>query len=134
MQTGRIISWAAAALGAAGLVVWGVWPEPVRVDLATARIGPMQVTVTAEGITRVRDSYLVTAPLSGVAERSPVDVGDGVIQSETVVARVRPARPAFLDARARLQAEAAVIEAEAALGVAEANLARAEGDRVHAEA
>lgn len=134
MQTGRIISWAAAALGAAALVVWGLWPEPVRVDLATARIGPMQVTVTAEGITRVRDSYLVTAPLSGVAERSPVDVGDGVIQSETVVARVRPARPAFLDARARLQAEAAVIEAEAALAVAEANLARAEGDLDHAEA
>jgi HlyD family secretion protein len=134
MRRGRIIAWGLAALAAAGLVVWAFWPQPVPVDLAAARVAPMQVTVTAEGITRVRDPYLVTAPLTGIAARSPVDVGDTVTMDTTVVARIRPARPAFLDARARLQAEAAVTEAEAALSVAEANLARARGDLGHAEA
>lgn len=133
MRHVRVISWGVAAIGAAGLLAWAFWPAPVLVDFAMARIAPMQVTVTAEGITRVRDPYLVTAPLSGIAARSPVDVGDPVRRDETVVARVKPARPAFLDARARLQAEAAVTEAEAALRVAEANLARAQGDLGHAQ-
>lgn len=133
MSLHRIAIIAIAALAALGLVIWAFLPQPVAVDMAVARVAPMQVSVAAEGVTRVRESYLVTAPISGTATRSPVQVGDALVGGETVVAVIQPAEPAFLDARARRQAEAAVTEAEAALRLAEVNVARAEADLTHGE-
>jgi len=118
----------AIAVGAAvlvGAVVWAAWPEPAAVDIAAVTSGPLQVTVAAEGMTRVRDPYSITAPITGMTTRSPVQVGDAVTGGETVVAVIQPADPGLLDARTRLQAEAAVTEAEAAIRLAEANVDRA---------
>lgn len=123
-----------AAVALAGGLWWAFTPDPVAVDMAEVTRGPMEVTVAAEGVTRVRDPYLVTAPMTGTTTRSPVSVGDTVLRGESVVAVIRPATPALLDARTRLQAEAAVTEAEAALRVAEFNLERAGSDLEHAEA
>lgn len=100
--------------------------EPVPVDLAVAALGPMEVTISAEGKTQVRDLYEVASPISGTAMRSPVAEGDRVRAGETVVAIVRPAASGLLDARTRLQAEAALREAEAARHVAQADLLQAE--------
>jgi len=122
-----IFSLLALALVVAGFVA-ALWPDPVQVDLAGVHVGPMEVTVDAEGVTRVRQPFDVTAPLTGITARSPVQVGDAVVAGETVVATIQPAEPAFLDARARSQAEAAVNEAEAAVALADVNLARAEAD------
>lgn len=118
----------------AGALWWALTPDPVAVDMAQVSRGPMEVTVAADGVTRTRDPYLVTAPITGTTMRSPVEVGDRVLRGETLVAVMRPATPALLDARSRLQAEAAVTEAEAALRVAEFNLERAQTDLEHAEA
>jgi HlyD family secretion protein len=127
-----------AALATGGTVLaalaWAIWPQPLAVDLAEVTRGPMAVTVGAEGVTRVRETWVVTAPTTGTTARSPVEVGDPVQAGETVVAVIQPAEPAFLDARARAQAEAAVTEAEAALRLAEVQLARAEADLAYAEA
>jgi len=120
---------AAAALVAA--LVWGLWPQPMPVDLAPVTRGPMQGTITAQGVTRARNPHAITAPITGAATRSPVEVGDRVTADETVVAVIRPADPALMDARTRAQAEAAVAEAEAAVGVAESNLSQAESALDH---
>lgn len=122
----------AGAVGAA--LVWAMWPRPVAVDLAAVTHAPMEVTVQAEGMTRVRDTYVVTAPTTGTTARSPVQVGDAVVGGETVVAVIQPAEPAFLDARARAQAEAAITEAQAAVRLAEVQLAQAEADLAYAAA
>ncbi|HEX9857808.1 MAG TPA: HlyD family efflux transporter periplasmic adaptor subunit [Paracoccaceae bacterium] len=119
---------------AVGLAGWAFRPTPLQVDLVPVQSAPMQVTVAAEGVTRIRNPYEVTAPIAGALTRSPVQVGDRVIKDETVLAVIHPGEPAFLDARARLQAEAAVTEAEAALRVAEARLQQAATDLSHAEA
>lgn len=103
--------------------------EPVLVDLFEVTQGPMQVTINADGITRIREVYDVSSPITGTALRSPVDVGDVVVAGETVVAVVEPIASGLLDSRSRAQAEAAVQEAEAALHVAEADLAKAMDDR-----
>ncbi|HSF65412.1 MAG TPA: HlyD family efflux transporter periplasmic adaptor subunit [Paracoccaceae bacterium] len=125
----------AAVTGGVGLaLIWAMWPRPVAVDLVTVEVAPMEVTVAAEGITRVRHTYVVTAPTTGTTARSPVEVGDTVVQGETVVAVIQPAEPAFLDARARAQAEAAVTEAQAAVRLAEVQLAQAEADLAYATA
>ncbi len=110
----------------AGLIWITVRTEPVLVDLQEATLGPMQVTIDVDGKTRIRDLYEVSAPIAGIARRSPVAVGDEVVEGETTVAIVEPIAPALLDARSRLQADAAVSEAEARLMVAQTELARAE--------
>lgn len=133
MSTPRLILGGLVLVLLAGAGVWAFRPDPLRVDLVTVRAGPMQVTVAAEGITRVREPYLVTAPTTGNTTRSPVQVGDPVVAGETVVAVIQPAEPAFLDARARAQAQAAVAEAAAAVRLSQINLAHAEADLTYAE-
>lgn len=120
----------------AGLVaalLWALWPQPMPVDLASVTFGPMQGVITAQGVTRVRNPYAITAPITGAATRLPVEVGDQVVAGETVVAVIHPADPALMDARTRAQAEAAVAEAEAAVAVAQSNLRQAETGRDHSE-
>lgn len=120
-----------SGLSAAALIalLWVSFkPESVAVDLHEIARGPMQITINADGKTRIRDVYDVIAPINGTAQRSPVSVGDPVVAGETVLAVVEPAAPALLDIRSRIQAEAAVREAEAALHVAESELRQAEED------
>ncbi|RME16473.1 MAG: HlyD family efflux transporter periplasmic adaptor subunit [Alphaproteobacteria bacterium] len=121
----------AAGIGAAGYEM--TRPELVPVDLAEIVRGPIEVTINGDGMTRIRDVYEVFAPVTGMVQRSPVEVGDAVTAGETVVARIAPGEPAFLDERARAQAEAAVAQAEAALSLAEANTRAAEADLANAQ-
>lgn len=119
-------------LGAAlmlGLGYVALREDPVPVDLYTIARGPLKVTISADGVTRIKDIYDIASPITGTALRSPVEVGDPVTAGQTVVAVVRPAAPGLLDSRSLLQAQATVREAEAALHVAEADLARAKEDQ-----
>jgi HlyD family secretion protein len=134
LLTRRRILAAMAVAGLAALLWLAFRPQPVPVDLATVARGPLEVTVEAEGVTRIRQIYQVSAPLAGYTARSPVEVGDPVTAFETVVAAIAPATPAFLDARAREEAEAAVTEGEAALRAAEARVAQRVSDLDYATA
>jgi HlyD family secretion protein len=124
----RIALWVVVGTLVIAGIVYAFRPQPVPVDLAEVTVGPLEVTIEAEGRTRMRDTYQVFAPITGFALRSPVEVGDPVHEAETVIASIRPAEPGLLDARARQQAEAAVTEAEAALRLAEINITRAVAD------
>ncbi|MEL6103718.1 MAG: HlyD family efflux transporter periplasmic adaptor subunit [Pseudomonadota bacterium] len=106
--------------------------EPVPIDLATIERGTITVTVNADGETRIREIYEVSSPIAGTSLRMPVRVGDPVVGGETVVARVEPAAPAFLDARTRAQAEADLHEAEAFVEVAKTELIRSEEEEKYA--
>jgi HlyD family secretion protein len=116
-----------------GLAV-AFWPQPVPVDLVTVARGPLTVTVDGEGETRVRDVYVITAPVSGHLLRVRAEAGDSVSAEQTVLATIIPTDPAFLDARARAQAESDVQRAEAALALAEAELNRAHAELNYAQA
>lgn len=129
----RTLGTGLAGVALAGALVWALWPQPAQVDMAAVSRGPMQMTIAAEGVTRVREPYAITAPITGTATRSPVQVGDAVVRGETVVAVIQPAEPALMDARTRLQAEAAVTEAEAAVRLAETNVTRAVAELSHVE-
>ncbi|MDJ0627857.1 MAG: HlyD family efflux transporter periplasmic adaptor subunit [Rhodobacter sp.] len=132
MKARTLIVGGLAVVGLGALIAWGFRPDPVPVDLAEVTRGQMQITVDADGKTRIRDLFEVAAPIAGRALRSPVDVGDRVIAGKTVVAVVQPVPPPLLDARARVQAAAAVAEAEAALRVAKSQVRQAEEDLTHA--
>lgn len=115
-----------------GALIWALRPQPVGVDLAEVIQGRFEVTITSEGTTRVRDPHTITAPFSGTTTRAPVQVGDRVVQGETVVAVLQPADPGLMDSRTRAQAEAAVAEAQAAVHLSDANLERARTALDHA--
>ena len=132
LRTGLLILFGAAVAGALGWVSFR--PDPVPVDLHVMARGPLEITVDADGKTRIREVYEVAAPIAGTARRAPVRPGDPVTEDETVVAIVEPVAPALLDSRARIQAEAAVREARAALNVARTERARAEEERAYARA
>jgi Membrane-fusion protein len=108
-------------------------PHPVAVDLAEVTRGHMEVTINADGKTRIRHLYEVSSPIAGTALRSPVEEGDAVIAGKTVVARVEPVAPSLIDARSRVQLEAAVREAEAAADLAAAQLRQAEEELSYAQ-
>ena len=60
----------------AAALAYAFRPQPVPVDLATAERGGLIVTVADDGETRVREVYLVSAPLPGQVLRFEGDVGD----------------------------------------------------------
>lgn len=134
MSATRMIMAALGGLALLAALVWALWPEPRAVDLGQVTRGPLEVTLLAEGMTRVREPYTVTAPIAGTTTRAPVQTGDRVVGGETVVAVIQPADPGLMDARSRAQAEAAVAEARAAVQLAAANLARATSALDHARA
>ena len=123
--------WLKIALGVAAVVAIGVWafmPSAVPVDIVTVARGDIEVTVNEEGRTRVRDRFVVSAPLPGRMERIELEPGDAVVAGKTAVAHFRPTPPALLDVRTRAELEARARAAESAVGGA-----RAERDRIQAE-
>jgi HlyD family secretion protein len=99
-------------------------PKPVEVETGTVNRGPLVVTVNEDGITRVKDRYVLSAPLSGNVARIELDAGDAVKRG-TVLARILPARTPLLDARTRKEAAAQVARAQAATQQARAQIERA---------
>ena len=131
----RIALWSLLGLlVAAGLFV-AFRPQPVQVDLLVAERGPLIVTVDEEGETRVKDVFVLSAPLAGLALRIELEPGDLIVADETVVTQIEPIDPAFLDVRSEAEAEAAVETALAARGLAAAEVekARAELDFAQSE-
>lgn len=108
------------ALALAAGLGYGFMPRPVAVDLVPAHKGSLAVTVDEEGKTRVRERYLVAAPVAGQSRRITLKVGDAVAAGQ-VVALIDPAPSASLDPRTRAQAVARVEAAQAALKVAGEN-------------
>jgi HlyD family secretion protein len=102
------------------------------VDLATVSRGPLVVTVDEEGRTRVRDRFVVAAPVAGRVLRIELEPGDRVSRGDPI-ARLQPEPPALLDARTRAEAVAAVQSAEAVLGHARAEEQRARAALVQAQ-
>lgn len=119
--------------GLAVLLAILFWPRPLAVVVEQVRVGPIAETVADQGWARTRQNYVIAAPVAGRLERLPVEVGDIVTSGRTVVARVRPASPGFLDERSRRQAEAALAAAEADAALARADRLRLEAAAALAE-
>ncbi len=130
----RTVLWGVLLLLLAAGLVYAFRPQPVPVDFARVERGPLVVTVDEEGETRVRDVFVLSAPIAGRARRIEGEVGDAVVAGETVVVEIEPIDPAFLDVRSKAQAQAAVRTAEAAGVLASAELERAQAELAFADA
>jgi HlyD family secretion protein len=76
----------AVGLAVVGLIVYGFWPKPIEVDLAKATRGRLLVTVDHEGKTRVKQRYVVAAPLGGILQRVSWRPGDRVVAGQPFLA------------------------------------------------
>jgi HlyD family secretion protein len=131
-------AWALAGLVVVGVLLWAFTPAPVDVETATATRGEFQRTIDGEGKTRVRERYVVSAPVAGRLLRVELKPGAS-IEVGTVLATLVPSAPTLFDARTerelserlgaaeagQLRAAAAVERARLALEQAKADLARA---------
>jgi HlyD family secretion protein len=122
----------AGMLGAIAMLIvaWMLRPKVLDVDAGVVRRGAMRVTVDQEGRTRVRDRFVVTAPVSGRLRRIALDEGDTVSEGQ-VLLRLAPLP---IDESTRQQAEARLtaaraIEHEASIRLADARAAETNARR-----
>ena len=94
------------AIGIIILIALGLRPQPSPVETAPAIFGPLRATVSEEGKTRIRQRYVVSAPVSGQLRRIPLKPGALVEAGVTIVAIIDPLAASPLDARNRALAEA----------------------------
>jgi HlyD family secretion protein len=124
----RLTFWGPLALVLALVLAWLFRPGAVPVDLVAVDRGPLTVSVSDEGETRVRDMYVVSAPIPGRMRRIELEVGDPVVADQTLVARIEPSDPSFLDVRSAAEARANVDAAAAARTHAEAQVRRVQAE------
>src|SRR4030042_4524470 len=117
----KLRRWMVVIIITAGVIsalVYGFMQKPVTVDLVKVSRGPLKVTVEEEGKTRVKDRFVLSAPVAGFMRRIKLDVGDPVQKGETLV-ELEPLKSNLLDPRSRATSEAVVSSAGAALKVEE---------------
>lgn len=133
LTAGKVLVWGAVVAAVAGIAV-AVKPAPQIVESATVGRGDLQVSVQEDGRTRIRERYVVSAPLAGRLLRVSLKAGDRVEAGKTLLAVIEPGDPELLDARALALAEARVKAAEAAHEQGAAQLMRVEAEYQQAEA
>jgi HlyD family secretion protein len=107
------------------LIVVGLLPKPLPAEIAVVARGDLRVTVNEEGMTRVKNRYIIASPVAGQLRRidwKPGAVGEA---GKTGRAVLESGGADILDARSLVQAEARVRAAEAAVAQAVAQRARA---------
>ncbi|MBL8894211.1 MAG: HlyD family efflux transporter periplasmic adaptor subunit [Rhizobiales bacterium] len=107
-------------------------PQPIPVETAIVTKGRFVATVDEDGVTQIRDRYVVAAPLGGRLIRVRLKVGDEVASGETV-ALIAPSPVPLLDLRSRREAEERLGAAEAARERARAVVERAQAEAQQAK-
>lgn len=125
------------AIALVGALVLAFRPQPALVEVSEVTRGPFEQVIEDDGKTRVRERYVVSAPLAGKLQRITLKAGDAVTAG-MVLAVIDPSSPALLDVRtereltervggaeaARLRAAATVERARAALDKSRSDLER----------
>jgi HlyD family secretion protein len=120
-----------AALAAA--IIVALREPPISVELGTVSKGPLTVTIDDLGETRVRNLYVVAAPITGQLRRVPLKPGDRAVAGSTLLGRIDPVEPGPLDARSYAQAQANIRSLEAQLAASRSRISEAEAELVLGE-
>ena len=123
----RVIGTVAVGAMVAGFA-YALREKPQMVDIGVVARGPMRVTVSQEGVTRVREVYAVSSPIAGHLARTVLDEGDTVKAGVTVVAAIHPLDPPLIDSRSQAELIAARDASRAAVAMAETDLKRLQSD------
>lgn len=125
MRGSKLVRWSIGTAAVGVLAAVAMWPPAVAVDVGVVSRGPMRVTIDEDGQTRVRNRFVISAPVAGRLLR--IDAAPGATIRRGVVARLLPADAPLVDGRTRAEWRAAAAAARQAVGQA-----RAERDRAAA--
>ncbi len=117
----------------ASMVVMAWMPKPLPVETAEAVRGSLVVTVSEDGRSRVKDRYVISAPLAGNLARLELHPGDDV-EEGGVLARIVPVAAPLMDSHTKEQAQARVAAAKAGKKQARAQIVRAQATVEYAKA
>lgn len=133
ITAGRI-GMALGALATIAGITWFLIPSPIPVETVAVNKGRFVASVEEDGKTRVRQRYVVAAPLAGRLTRVRLKAGDQVAADDTVAVILPPPAP-LLDPRSRREAVERQGTAEAALERSKAAVdrARAQADQARTE-
>lgn len=123
--TRRQLLLAVVALLLVAALGYGFMPRPAPVDVVRVAAGPLRVTVDEDGRTRIKERYVISAPIGGQLRRIELHPGDAVKAGVTLLASIDPVEPMLLDARTRAQLEARLRAAEAQADLAGPRVERA---------
>ncbi len=121
---GKAVPWLGVAL-VAGLLIQGLRPKPLPVEIGKVSRGSLAVSVLEEGKTRIRHRFTISPPVSGFLQRVDLRAGAKIEAGTTVLACVQAEPASLLNPRTQSQAEARVKAAEASLNQHQADLERA---------
>jgi len=107
------------------LLTWALWPAALQVETGRVSQGRFERSVQEDGKTRLRDRYLVSAPLTGQLERVTLQQGD-TVERDQVLASLRPALPDLLNERSRQEQRERIGALEASLARAQTQVERAQ--------
>ena len=124
MKTRTWLFTAIGVVGAAALFAWAFAPRPIEVEVAAVTRGPFETTIDEDGKTRLRERYVVSAPLAGVLSRVTLREGDPV-EAGAVVAVLTPVLAPMVDERTLREQQVRVEIAEAQVKHVDARIERA---------
>jgi HlyD family secretion protein len=107
-----------------GIGAYALRPEVIDVETGMAKRGPMRVTIDEDGRTRVRNRFVIAAPVTGRLQRLSLREGDRVSKGQTVAWIA----PLPLDSAARQGASARLRSAEALRSEAASRVGQARVD------
>lgn len=113
----------AAAVGVAVLVVVAFQGDSVSAEVVALPRGPLRETVTAQGVTRLKERRVVMAPVSGSLALISSKAGD-VVGAGQPLAQILPFQASLLDSRTRSTLAAQIAAARAAESTARAAVER----------
>jgi HlyD family secretion protein len=126
MKKSTLAAAAGTTIAALALLAWALAPRPLPVEVALSTSGRFEAAIEEDAKTRLRERYVVSAPLAGRLERITLREGDAVAAG-TVVARLQPVLAPLVDERTLREQQA---QLAMALAREQRAQAQAEGARV----
>lgn len=115
-----------------GALIYGFLPKPIPVETTQVSRKQFQVIIEEEGKTRLKDRFLISAPVSGTLYRPGWDIGDEV-QAGQKLCEIAPLKSVLLDPRSKADAEDRVAAAKASLRTAKSKIAAHAADAEYAQ-
>ncbi|WP_246312533.1 efflux RND transporter periplasmic adaptor subunit [Pseudaquabacterium terrae] len=98
MKKSTLAGLAGAVVAAGLLLAWAFAPRPLVVETAVATQGRFEMAIEEDARTRLRERYLVSAPLAGRLQRIALREGDRV-EAGAVIATIEPVLSPLVDER-----------------------------------
>lgn len=131
MNKKRMLYIGAASAAIVAVLAWAFAPRPVEVEVSAASVGRFERTIDEDGRTRLRDRYVVSAPLAGHLSRITLREGD-MLPADAPIATLTPALSPMLDERTVRELRARVDAAQAMVKRAGARIGLAQVSREQA--